>query len=267
MSIYKRILVGFKDTDQGHDALALGRVLAKASGAEMLVESAPSKDGEGLAEIARSREADLVVLGSTHRSPVGRVIPGATVEHLLGKAPCAVAIAPPGFARSAEGTFGWYPLSGDGDDLGLRVIGVGFDASPASREALQIAAALALENGAALRVYAVARKYPHVPGADGDARGPGVPSEAEALRLQLHQAVAELPPQTRALPVFRRGFPADELIEAVSVGVDLLILGSRSGGPVRRLLHTSISSIVMRDAGCPVLISPSGVKMPSPALV
>lgn len=148
----------------------------------------------------------------------------------------------------------------------MRVVGVGFDGTRASSEALKTAVELALPNGAALRVYAVARKYAHVPGGDGDSRGPGVPTEAEVLRRMLHEAVAGLPSEARALPVFMRGFAAQKLVEASDAGVDLLVLGSRGGGPLRRKLHHSVTSTVMRDAKCPVLISPAGVRAPVAAL-
>jgi nucleotide-binding universal stress UspA family protein len=263
--VYRRILVGYLDSEQGRAALALGRIFTKASGAAMTVVTAPGEDGEDLAQLARSHEADLIVLGCSHRGPLGRVIPGAAVERLLGDAPCAVAVAPPHFGAPADGD-GWQPLGGEGEDIGMRVIGVGYDGSDAALEALHGAADLALANGAALRVYTVARKYPHVPGASGDQRGPGVPTEAEALRGILEDAVRTLPAATRALPVFLRGFPADELIAATRLGVDLLVLGSRRGGPLRRSLHHSVTSTVMQRTTCPVLISPTGVTAPRSAL-
>lgn len=257
--MYNRILVGYQDTEQGRDALELGRILAQANRAEMQIVTAPGEDGEDLAQLARTEEADLVVLGSTHRGTVGRVVPGTTVARLLADAPCAVAVAPPRFARPNGLDSAWRPLSGDLDDIGMRVVGVGYDGSYAADEALKIAAELAIPNGAALRVYTVARKYAKVPSADASGISPGMPTEAEALRQALHDAVASLPPEARALPVFMRGFAATELIEAVKLGVDLLVLGSRTGGPIRRTFHHSVSNAILTEANCPVLISPSGV--------
>ena len=265
--MYRRILIGYLDTEQGRDALELGTLLARASRAELILTTARTDDGESLAELAQDQNADLVVLGSSHRGPVGRVFPGATVEHLLHGAPCAIAVAPPGFGKHEDGDSGWRPLSGDAEDVGMRVVGVGFDGTRAAAEALKTAVELALPNGAALRVYTVARKYAHVPGGDGDNPGPGVPTEAEVLREMLHEAVADLPSEARALPVFMRGFAAQELVEASDAGVDLMVLGSRSGGPLRRRLHHSVTSTVMQAAKCPVLISPAGVKAPTEILV
>ncbi len=265
--MYSRILVGYLDNEQGNDALELGRIMAQASRAELLVFTVSDGDDASLAELARSEGADLVVLGSTHRGPLGRIVPGATVGHLLGEAPCAVAIAPPGFGQPPEGDLGWRPLSGDAEDVGMRVLGVGFDGSRAAHQALAVAAELAVANGAALRVYTVARKYAHPPAADTSGHVPGIPTEAEVLREQLHEAVAYLPSETRALPVFLRGNPAVELIGAAEMGVDMLVLGSRRGGPMRRALHSSVSSAVIQEAHCPVLLSPTGVKAPTAALV
>jgi nucleotide-binding universal stress UspA family protein len=93
-----------------------------------------------------------------------------------------------------------------------------------------------------------------------------MPTEADVLHRALHDAVAELPSEARALPVFARGLVADELIDATRVGVDLLVLGSPNGGPVRRVFHHSVSSAVIAGVSCPVLISPVGVKAPQPAL-
>lgn len=262
--MYRRILVGYKDTEHGHDALELGQILARANGAEMFIATAPAEDGEGLVQLARAYEADLIVLGSTHRGPIGRVMPGAMVDRLLGDAPCAVAIAPPGFGRPADGELGWRPLSGDAEDVGMRVIGVGFDGSEAAREALDIAADLALHNGAALRVYSVAPRPTTHP---LDSQAPSVQSRAEKLREQLHDAVAELPAEARALPVFLWGAPSIELVAAAENGVDILVLGSRGGRRLQRALHGGVSGTVIQEAHCPVLISPAGVKAPAAALV
>lgn len=253
--MYKRILVGYLDTASGHDALALGTALAVATGAELVLATAPDPQGRDLATLVRAHEADLAVLGATHHGGLGRIMPGATVEHLLGDAPCAVAVAPPGFS---EARGGWQPLRGDAGDPGMRVVGVGYDASQAAAEALEAAAGLAVRNGAGMRVYAVAPKNPQVPGAEtGTPNHP--PGQAEALREALHRAVGDLPPEARALAVFRRGDPAQELIRATQIGVDLMVLGARRGGHLRRLLYGSVSSMVLRETSCPVLVLPRGV--------
>lgn len=257
--MYRRILVGYLENDPGHDAMALGTALARATGAELIPATAPDERGRDLGELARAHEADLIVLGSTHRSGLGRVIPGSTLEHLLGEAPCAVAVAPPGFAKpdGAEGS--WRPLQAEGDDPGLRVVGVGYDGSAAAAHALECATELALRNNAGMRVYAVAPKRPQIPGAETQSPSNGPSADGVALREALHKAVAKLPSEARALPVFKRGWAAEELVKAAATGVDLLLLGSRPGGPLKRTLHNSISSGVILRAPCPVLVVPTEI--------
>ncbi|HEX3243151.1 MAG TPA: universal stress protein [Solirubrobacterales bacterium] len=263
--MFRRILVGYIDSKPGQDALELGRILSRANGADPIVVTATGEDEGGLAGIARAKRADLVVLGSTGRGALGRIVPGTTLARLLGQAACAVAVAPPGFAQRAGKELGWKPLSVETEDAGLRVIGVGFDGSRASREALEIASDLAIANGAALRVYTVARNYASLPGADQNGRTPGMATEAERMQEELHDAVSDLPSETRPLPVFLRGDPAVELVRAIELGVDLLVLGCRPGGPLRRALHQSVSNAILADSPCPVLIAPAGVVAPAAA--
>lgn len=260
--MYSRVMIGYVDTERGQDALALGTILARASRAEMTLVTADEAERRNLAQLAKDQGADLLVLGSTHRGPLGKVYPGSTVERTVAAAPCAVAVAPPGFAGTQGSPTGWRPLAGDDEDVGMRVIGVGYDGSKAAGEALKTAVDLAIHNGAALRVYTVAERIPQVPLPTGSQPEPSqsrTPSAAETMRAILHEAVATIPSEARALPVFLRGNVAGELIKASQVGVDLLVLGSRDGGPVRRKLHHSVTSAVMESAACPVLISPAGV--------
>jgi nucleotide-binding universal stress UspA family protein len=51
------------------------------------------------------------------------------------------------------------------------------------------------------------------------------------------------------------GSPTGELVLA-SEGLDLLVLGSRRWGPVRRLALGSTSERVIRHTACPVLVGP-----------
>lgn len=263
--MYRRVVVGYVDTERGRDALALGTILARANRAELMSVTAERAEGRDLPQLAHAHEADLLVVGSTHRGPLGKVYPGSMVERVIAAAPCAVAVAPPGFAEARGSAAGWRPLGGDSDDAGIRVIGVGYDGSKAAGEALKTAIDLAIPNGAALRVYTVAEKVPQLPVSTGSHPVPSTASTSEAMGAILHRTVAAIPSEARALPVFLRGFVADELVKASQIGVDLLVLGSRSGGPTRRKLHHSVTNVIMERASCPVLISPAGVTAPQAA--
>ncbi len=94
-----------------------------------------------LHEVAEDEGADVIVLGSTHRHGLGRVVPGSVAERLLHGAPCAVIVAPSGFASH--------------ETLELRSIGVGFDGRNEASHAREVAGALASELGAELTTITV----------------------------------------------------------------------------------------------------------------
>jgi nucleotide-binding universal stress UspA family protein len=259
--VFSKILVGVRKEGADPEAVALGERLALASGGE--ARAVTAADADGLTELARSDEADLIVLGPTHREGFARLFPGATVDRLAKEPACALAVAPRGFGQAhTDGE--WHPLEGDGADAGLRVVGVGFDGSPSSRAALDLATELAVANRATIRVYAVAHRLGALSPDATSASASPAEAELEALRGALHEAAAALPDETRALPVLLRGAPARELVDAVKAGVDLLVLGSRGGGPVWRAFHGSVSAAVLDAAPCPVLIVPLGLSTAAP---
>jgi len=94
-----------------------------------------------LHEVAEDERADVIVLGSTHRHGLGRVVPGSVAERLLHGAPCAVLVAPSGFASRAE--------------FELRSVGVGYDGRTEGGHARAVAEALARELGAELTTITV----------------------------------------------------------------------------------------------------------------
>src|SRR6185312_6501572 len=125
--------------------------------------------------------------------------------------------APAGFAQTEHG---------------LAEVGVGYDGSPESREALRLGGRLARAAGAALRVVSVATGA--MPEHEAAARAEGAAYEVLT------------------------GAPAAELARR-SADLGLLVVGSRGHGPVRRLLLGSTSTRLVREARCPVIIVPRPV--------
>ncbi len=236
--MYRRLLIGYDGEEHARDALALARGLASIEGAELILATALELDplatpqdayeqamaeaeaklrgsaaevlGEAsfelrmvggvsapraLTELAEAERADVIVLGSTHRGGLGRVLPGSVGESLLHGAPCAVLIAPIGFAGR--------------DRLEIRVIGVGFDGRDEAGHAREVASALGAELGAVVETITVE-----------DDRDPA------------------------------------EVLAERSADLDLLVVGSRNYGPVRRALIGSVAAEVMRTATSPVLVVP-----------
>src|SRR5689334_18061694 len=101
----------------------------------------------GLHELVEEEGASLVVIGSTHRGPIGRVLVGSVGEILLSGTPASVAVAPKGFADSAPSE--------------IKTISVGFNGTEEGVAALRAAAALASELGAKIRAIAVDEGFVH----------------------------------------------------------------------------------------------------------
>ena len=116
--------------------------------------------GRGLHELAEAIGADLLVIGSSRRGLLGRVLIGDDTRAALNGAPCAVAIAPAGYVQ--------HPNL-------MREIGVGYNGSPESEHALGIARKLAAELDTKLSafevVYFPARLYAAGLPRRGDDRG------------------------------------------------------------------------------------------------
>jgi nucleotide-binding universal stress UspA family protein len=283
-----KIVIGLVDSEQGHDALALGAQMAQKLGAHPIVvcalpyspdvlgseqlERALEHDTEGLFALAREQldgldpevraaadrsparslyqvaaaeDAVAIVVGSTHRGALGHVLPGSVGANLLAGAPCAVAVAPRGYAAR--------------DDRRLLRIGIAFDGSAESWAALETGIGLARRLRAGLvLITAIA------PPGYGYGEALSVLSaeeihtarQAEARRV-LDLGLARVPAEVTADPRLINGEPGAALADAAA-DVGLLVLGSRRYGPLRRTLLGSVSTAVIRRAPCPVLVLPRG---------
>jgi nucleotide-binding universal stress UspA family protein len=142
-----KVIVSYDGTDNDRDALALGKLLAKAGASIALayVRHAPDTVAEaeallatgaeqfngsgvtthvvlnastptGLRDLATEIGADVIVFGSEYRTSPGRVDPQASAWKLLDGGPIAVAVAPAGFHDQngyEVGSIG--PIGEDGD--------------------------------------------------------------------------------------------------------------------------------------------------------
>jgi nucleotide-binding universal stress UspA family protein len=287
------IIVGFDGRDHAADALALGRLLAGRTGSKLLVvcaypedplgESgaaadigtdvrkdaeaaldraralaaagdretveteyhalAGSKPSQVLHDLAERTEAVAIVVGATHHGAALRLLTGSTPERVLDGSPCAVAVAPVGYADRVP--VGSAPLR----------IAVAFDDSPEAARALDAAASLARQADGTLRVVtAVNGAVGLYPPLDPGAYAEIADVARTAARERLDAAVAELEDVTVDSAVLD-GEPAIVLLED-SHDDDLLVTGSGGKGPFRRVLMGSVSTTLLREATCPVVIVP-----------
>lgn len=284
--MFASVLAGFDASDQARDALALARALTDPDGrlavccvyppdpplvepippsqstraeAESRLEAAREALGDdprtvyvtrrnrstadGLQTEAEERGSDLIVVGSSHRGMIGRVLPGSVTRQVLQAAPCAVAVAPRGLHLTGIER--------------PRAIGLAYDGSEQSQVALALAGRLARRSGATITVIAVVDVVAEMGGwAAAWSYGELQEAERQSAKAWVDEAVGALTDVT-ATGVVREGGAAEELILATEE-LDLLVVGSRNYGPLRRALLGTVSGRVCEHAHCPVLVVPRG---------
>jgi nucleotide-binding universal stress UspA family protein len=198
----------------------------------------------GLHALAEAEGATLIVIGSSHRSAIGRILVGGTGERLLSGASAPIAVAPAGYATAGAG---------------IQTVGCGFDGSQESHRALAWAAELARTTSARLRVLSVYE--PTLPASL--TLGGGLPTASinEVLRRQVDEELAQtmsaLDADIDATGTLLDG-DARELLAGESAGLHLLVVGSRGYGPLRAVLLGSVSSALVRSAQSPLVVVPRG---------
>ena len=200
---------------------------------------------EGLYLLIEAETPSLVVVGSSHRGALGQVFGGRVASRLLTAAACPVAVAPRGASM--------------GDPPDLREIGVGFDDTPESWNAVQHAAAIGIAAGARLRLIHALQPVVAPPMAPEESAR--LTSELRDLRERaLERAAASVSKDLHAETTMLVGDPPRVLEREAGEGLDLLVLGSRGYGPVRRVLLGGVSERMVRRSPCPVLVVPRSVE-------
>ncbi|MGI8557904.1 MAG: universal stress protein [Solirubrobacteraceae bacterium] len=281
--MFKNVMVGVDGRSGGRDAIALARRLMHSQGklalvhvhlettgivvhdfdssardeaqqlledeldatgvaAELVSISSPSV-GAGLHRVAEQNDADLLVVGTSRHGFVGRVLMGDDTRAALEAAPCAVAIPPLGYAQQPEA---------------IEVIGVGYDASPESRAALALARTLAADSDAKVRALTVVSVLPF---SYAGFAPMNLGAEIETLLDEARSRLDELD-GVEGRVVY--GMPV-EALAAFGDEVDLLLVGSRSYGPLRHLMLGSTSRHLTRTARCPLLVLPRAAAEPDAA--
>ena len=277
MSSHPKIVVGIDGTDRGDDALGFALVLARAlrtgvllvhaygpgeqrDEARAILDARQSRDvdvpvevvayadplaARALQRVAGARLAAVIVVGPSHRAGLGLVFPGSTGQQLLAETARPVAVVPRGWQAAGDRPFSR--------------VGCGYDGSAESRAALHSAVTLTRALGARLDVM---RAFWSSPTTRPAGIAPVGDLEARAA-AGLGAVVRELPEDVhpRARVLFND--PGRALVER-SRELDVLVLGSRGKGPVGAIWAGSVSSRVIREAACPVLVVPRGALLALP---
>ena len=200
-----------------------------------------------LQHVTERPDAGLLVVGSTTRGTLGRLLIGGVGERLLAGAACPVAIAPRGYA--------------DGAPSRLTRIGVGTDGSAEARHALDAAVVLAQRAGAEVRVITAFQSLAFGAVSTGALSGA---SANDTMRMKLREIHDEAVRAASATVAAEGRFldgPADEVLVDESRDLDLLVVGSRGYGPLGSVLLGSASTALARGAACPVLVTPRATRL------
>ncbi|HEU4731014.1 MAG TPA: universal stress protein [Kofleriaceae bacterium] len=221
--------------DAARDAAALGARRVETR----LLSGVPWQQ---LVELLRADTGfDLVVMGTHGRTGLSRFLLGSVTENVVRQAPCPVLVV----RSQGAGTFGHVLCP--------------VDFSACSREAVELAAAVAAPGGAGitlLHVIELPVSYSGEPPVAGFAED----LDRASARL-LDQWSRELATKV-SVPVATRsriGSPGAQILAVLESDptFDLVVMGSHGRTGVRRMLLGSVAEKVVRHAACPVLVTHS----------
>jgi nucleotide-binding universal stress UspA family protein len=186
----------------------------------------------GLHAYARLRDADLIVVGASRAGEIDHMLLGDNTRDVLRDAPCAVAVAPIGYADSAGS---------------LEQIAIAYDGSPASDRAVEVARRVAAARDAKLSAFqAVAEPIA--------ARDPWNPEPEIAAAVET--ATERIRSLGAVEPVVRSGDAAEELAR-FETSVDLLVIGAHEHRAIDRFFGVSSTSETLAEhPASPLLVLP-----------
>ena len=205
---------------------------------------AHTSSGRGLIEVAEQVGATLIVIGSAAGGAPGRLHRGSTADQLLHGATVPVLLTPSQDLAAAE-------AAGPGT-VPTRVT-VAYSRSLDSDEALAAAIQLCRRTGVDLRLTTLvihpSREFAGFEGALDELRGDA--------RGWLDEALAVVPVATKVSAEIAEGEDLDSAIGAVDwLAGELLVCGSGTAGPLRRVFLGDTAQKILRGAGVPVIVVP-----------
>jgi nucleotide-binding universal stress UspA family protein len=229
----------------------LEALAARLPGVRVSCAVASGFAADAILERARARGADLIVMTTHGRGPVGRFFLGSVADELVRRAQAPLLLmrpteASPNLAREPE----------------VREILVALDGSPLAEGVLDAAFNLGRALGARCTLLRVLESgSPQrlvLPGDERDEPGAGV---ALAYLGGLAARSRGRAPEVRTRVVIAPHAAAAILHQAQILGSDLIALATHGRGGLRRLLLGSVADAVLRAAPVPVVVCrpPAGV--------
>ena len=203
---------------------------------------------EAIPTIADEWGADLVVVGARGVSAVHRFLLGSVSTAVVHAARCPVLVVKP------------HPLT-------CKDIVIGVDGSTDSLAAVRFVAGLPLGPATMVRLLGVIRR-PYTPRTAPESVMPlvrravdDIVTERRAELAGVLATVGEMFEKRGAKleHVGRVGAPAEEILEEANDGLtDLVVVGARGLGGLKRCVLGSVSERVLHHATCPVLVVKDG---------
>jgi len=281
-------VVGIDGFQEGRDAAALGAMIARATGAELLLVAVhpnplivlpPTLGWTGLhkhAEAALREIRDAIAPGARIDVETDWSVPRA-LDHVVKREQRDLLVlgssrsGPDGCVRIGKRTrallyHSTCALAVAPRGLSARPareltrLGVGYDGGPESRAALAVAGSIARAAGAELLIRGIVDDRLPVVGWSQSELGRVEAMWDELLEPELRslrketQRSAEATSAAAEVDVLR-GHPADALKE-LGDQVDLLVIGSRRWGGAARVLLGSTGEALLHDARCPIMVVP-----------
>lgn len=199
---------------------------------------------------AKGLKSDLIVLSTTGRSGLKRMVLGSTAESIVRHAPCPVLTV-----RRQTGAAAPQPTAFP-ERLPWRRLLAPVDFSPTSLAALRVAGALARKSGADLCLLNVIEPNPYPAGMEGALLVvPDADLERTAKARLPRLARRLVPGPVRVTPLVGHGRAADVITKAAQDhGADLIVLATHGHRGFNRLILGSVTEHVVRQARGPVLV-------------
>ncbi len=207
---------------------------------------------EGIFKLARERRPDLVIAGSYGLSGIGRMICGTLVERMARNLSLPLLVIEPTSPKALAYKF---PL------FSRILVGADIPETGASPKTIDAALFLANAFGAKLRIV-------HAMTSPMEKRllNPAEMSyskQEQMLQERLRERFRErLPQAAREAKILCFAGPSGEVLSdyARIWPADLLVVGIRPRGLIEKLIRGSTTEEVIRNAPCPVLVIPEGLK-------
>jgi nucleotide-binding universal stress UspA family protein len=203
---------------------------------------------EVIPTIADDWGADLIVVGARGLNPVHRFLLGSVSTAVVHAARCPVLVVKP------------HPPT-------CRDLVIGVDGSTDSLAAVRFVAGLPLEAGTMVRLLGAIPR-PYTPRTAPESVMPLVRTAVDSIIAEGRAELARVLARAGELfarggakleHVVRVGVPAEEILSETNDGLtDLVVVGARGLGGLKRFVLGSVSDRVLQHATCPVLVVKAG---------